>query len=719
MNDEKIILENSAFKLVLSNCGQAESLICKASGEECLSGEKMSFFTLTELRPYNNEVKLSHPNKRTTYPVKSLTRKGDTLFVDFELTTYKAEISIRISDTYVAFELSKLYTDETVLTMVPRPAAVRLVQLPIKDRDSFGEWLNVSFDDNTAVNVLATSPYAIVDFEKRGDTRILTADALRDVKLEKTSAALIVASKDKLLDAIEDVEEDYDLPRGVKSRRSPATNSSILWTGKIDPTNVDEHIDIAKKAGLELMLIYYMAFINEDAPGYPYGHCGDYDRFRSTYPNGLEDLKDIIKKIRAAGITPGLHILQTHVGVQSHYVTPVADPRLGLVRSFTLSRSLGESDDTIYVEQDPEGCYTAERSRLLKFGGEIVQYGSYTSEPPYCFKDCKRGYFGTYTTEHKKGEIGGQLDVSEFGAASIYIDQNTSIQDDIADDIAKIYSCGFEFIYFDGSEGTNAPYEFHIPNAQYRVYRKLSPAPLFCEGAAKAHFSWHMLSGGNAFDVFPPHQFKEMIAKHPLEQASRMANDLIRVDFGWWGSCAHDEFLMPDMIEYGMSRSAAWDCTVTIMPQHFGDDPRIDDDLEIIRRWESVRRNKLLTREQKELLKDPNTEHILIPGKHCDYEVLPYYRIFNAAGGDKRLSAFVFEYDDLTYVVCWHTLGEGELVLPVGAENIKYLDEVCGNAVELEQRGDETVISVGRRRYIAASLSKERISEIFVKARFE
>jgi hypothetical protein len=53
----------------------------------------------------------------------------------------------------------------------------------------------------------------------------------------------------------------------------------------------------------------------------------------------------------------------------------------------------------------------------------------------------------------------------------------------------------------DGSEGTGAPFEYHVPNAQWRVYRRLSPPPLFTEGAAKAHFSWHFQAGGNAFEV--------------------------------------------------------------------------------------------------------------------------------------------------------------------------------------------------------------------------
>ena len=45
---------------------------------------------------------------------------------------------------------------------------------------------------------------------------------------------------------------------------------------------------------------------------------------------------------------------------------------------------------------------------------------------------------------------------------------------EIADKLAAIYRCGFEYCYFDGSEGTNAPFGFHVSNAQYRVFKKLT-----------------------------------------------------------------------------------------------------------------------------------------------------------------------------------------------------------------------------------------------------
>ena len=63
-----IIIENKELCLTLGEDCIAKSLVCKKTGEECLmQGENLPLFSLTEDRPYNNEIKLAHPNKRTTF----------------------------------------------------------------------------------------------------------------------------------------------------------------------------------------------------------------------------------------------------------------------------------------------------------------------------------------------------------------------------------------------------------------------------------------------------------------------------------------------------------------------------------------------------------------------------------------------------------------------------------------------------------------------------
>ncbi len=701
---ENIIIENKELCLTVSPECIPLSLICKATGEECLEvGTNVSLFSLTEDRPYNNEIKLAHPNKRTTFQANSLRREGNRLIVGFELITFKAIVEVKEASEYVSFELVDYIIEQKDfgnLTMTPPPTAeFRLIQLPVKNRQNFGEWLNVSWDEKAAVNVLANSRWAKIDCEKRDGYRIMYADALRDIKLKGCSASLIVTPSARLLDAIDSLERDYNLPLGVESRRSDVINASIYWTSNINPTNVDEHIEYVKTAGFRLMLVYYTSFFVEDR----YSYCGDYD-YNNMYPNGDNDLKLVIDKIKSAGIIPGIHFLQTHIGINSRYVTPIADHRLNLTRHFTLARALGTDDDTVYVEQNPEGSVMHPKCKVLKFGGELIHYDGYTTEPPYAFTGCTRGHFNTNVIPHELGTIGGILDVSEFGASSVYIDQNTSLQDEVAHKLADAYNLGFEFIYYDGSEGATVPYEIHIPNAQYKVYEKTERKPRFCEGAAKAHFSWHMLSGGNAFDRFPTEVFKQKIAEFPLEEAGRIAQDFTRVNFGWWG---YWDNTMPDIVEYGTSKGASWDCPVTIQTNLnvFKSNLRTPDNLEIIRRWEDVRRKKWLTQEQKEMLRAPEKEFILLVNETGDYELVEYKRITLPAALDK-ITAYSFMRGDKAYVALWHNENKAEIKLPI-TDALIYENELGGSRLDVVSGDGYSTITVENRRYLSGvSLDK-------------
>ena len=57
------------FTLRVGDDAIVKSLVVKATGEECVDASlKISLFTATQDRPFNNEQKLIHPNKRTDYP---------------------------------------------------------------------------------------------------------------------------------------------------------------------------------------------------------------------------------------------------------------------------------------------------------------------------------------------------------------------------------------------------------------------------------------------------------------------------------------------------------------------------------------------------------------------------------------------------------------------------------------------------------------------------
>ena len=653
MND--LILEHKEFILRLGEDATVKSLIHKATGEECLDPScSRKLFSLTQDRPFNNEIKLAYCNKRTTFEANRLRREGNRLIVGFDKVLFEAVVELTFTDSYLSFTLFDYVIPPAAfrdLCMTPPPVTeFRLCTLPLKQRKNFGQWLNVMWDEKVAVNLLATSPCERIDSEKTPAGRILTADAVRGIKLLQSTVSLIVTAPETLLDRIEALEEDYQLPKGVKARRGEYINSSAYWVRDLCPENLEEHLSYCKAAGLKLMLIYYKSLFVEERG---YRHCGDYV-LQECY-GGAKGLKQMLDVIKANGIRPGIHFLHSHIGIKSSYVTPVADPRLNKTMPFTLSRDLSETDTTLYVDRSPAFAPMHPETRVLQFDGELIRYSHFTDEPPYRFEGLERGHWDTRPASHKAGTVGGVSDVSEYGATSIYVDQHTDLQDEVGQKLADVYNLGFEFVYYDGSEGVNVPYEYHVPNAQYRVYRLFEKEPLFCEGAAKSHFGWHILSGGNAFDMDDKNlvptedMLKPMIAKFPLQQAPHTAKDFTRLNFGWWDYFADNQ---PDSAEYGSSRAAGWDCPVILkgVLENLKKNPRTPDVLEAMKRWEEARSQKLFSSEEKEALKDPDKEHHLLRRRDGSLKLVEIFPV-NAPEGIK---AFVFSFNQQSYALLWH-----------------------------------------------------------------
>ncbi len=737
-----IILENKKLRLILNENSFVKSLINKSCGEELIPiGYNCPFFSATQDRPFNNEIKLAYMNKKTTFMSSSARLEAGKLIVKFGLYPFEAQIGVDIKDEYMVFTLEKFIADKKDYPQpmdFPPVTELSLVRLPVDKKNIYGQWMNICHTDTSSVAVMSTSPHTFIDSEMQENVRVLTATAKKGIKLLGCSAALIVSDKENLLDAVDSLEADFGLPRGVESRKSDLINASVYWTSRLSPDNVDTHIANAKLGGFKLMLMYYTAMTEykSDRGNDGYVKCGSY-AYNENYPNGEDDMRLVLEKIKAAGIKPGFHFLHTHIGIESEYVTPKADRRLHLTRRFTLSKPISKKDTTIYVDENPIDCpICAEKSRLLRFDGEIISYESYSEEYPYCFTGCKRGIFETEITEHTAYTVGGVLDISEFGGTSIYLNQESDLQDEIAGKIKKIYDLGFEFIYFDGSEGTNAPFEYHVPNAQYRIYKRLNKAPIFCEGAAKAHFGWHMLSGGNAFDVFPTNIFKAMIIEHPFKEAALMKNDLTRVNFGWW---AYRKDTRVDVYEFGTSKAASYDCPATTMIDinekgiSIEINPRYKDIFEMMKRWEEVRSRKLLTEKDKEMLRDPGTEFTLLKKKNGEYLILPYYEapVADPNSADavigrpkvigeepKNISgvrAFVFEHNRNAVAVVWDDIGSSTLTLKTD-KVISYTRELDTEDICYKASNRVSVFPVSDRAYIRTSCSLKELADLLKTA---
>lgn len=616
-------IANARFRLVLGDDAVPKSLVVTGTGEEMLAPARgQPLFSVTQERPFNNEVKLSYPNARTTYRANAVRRDGDRLVVGFEQTAYSAVFRLTEADGYVAFTLEGFADARTAYAGLkldcPPVCAVRLMDLPVRRRAQFGSWLNVVWDDSCAVAVIAASVDELISGERRDDGVRLMADASSAVRTVGATALLVASETPRFLDCMDAAEVAFGMPRGVASRRSKEIRQSTLSTF-VCPTNVEEVIAFAHQGGFRNVLLNYGHIVKE---GPSWELCGNYD-FRPDYPNGFADLRMVFGRLKAAGLTPGLHFLSTHIGMKSRYVTPVADPRLGLKRRYTLAAPLAADATELAVEEDPRLAPLFESLRVLKFGGELIRYTARTTQRPYRFTGLSRGAFGTRATAHAAGTIGGVLDVCEYGGAknpgSCYLDPDTSLADEIAEKLARLCNCGAEFLYMDGAEGVKPPYGHYVARAQKLVWDKLAVAPKFAEGAAKSHFSWHMLSAANAYDQFLPHVFERCVARYPVEGAKEMAKSFTQVDFGWWGIVEPYEGVhggtQPELWEWGLKLAVAYDAPVTVQCRGASElkalGVPLDELLAVSKRWLTAREKGFFTPEMKRRLRDTSVRHIL------------------------------------------------------------------------------------------------------------
>jgi len=717
-----VVIENARFRLVVGGNARVKSLTLKETGEELLDlRDPTPLFSVTQPRPFNNEIKLAYPNVRTTYPANRLRRDGDRLVVGFEIAPYEAVVDLKTTDDYVAFTLKDFLITEASYPLCPTttkpldftsPPAdeFRLVQLPVRDRRNYGAWMNVMWDDRAAVGVFSTSEHALVTADGRNGYRLLGANADRRVKLRGTGAALVVdRGGTSILDRMAAIERDYNLPRGVENRRNPLVNASIYFACDVALTNIDRHVALAKKGGFRLMEISAANFMKTS---------GDYV-YDERYPNGFDDVKVVLDKIRAAGIVPGMHILHTFISPSSSLVKNGADRRLQLREIYTLARPLDANDTEAYVDENTQNAELSEKCRILKFGKELMTYEGFTTERPYKFIGLKRGHAGTPVTAHEEGVMGGTLWVCEYGGCDYYLKQDSDLQDVIADKVAAFWKAGMGFVYFDGSEGVCAPFAYHVPNAQYRMWKKFDPQPILGEGAAKAHFGWHMLSGANAFDVFAPELFKEKIIEYPAAEAPLMRQDFTRVNFGWWGFWAPGEEVaggttrgvQPDDWEFGTSKAAAWDSPASIQMrlESLEKHPRLGDILEIMRRWEDVRAKNLLTEAEKVRLRDPKRSfHLLLNGKG-EYELVEIKMLPERPD----LRGFTFLRGGKTYAAYWHPSGSGKIAVALRPDQVELLDAPDGSPRRPQAEGSGLSLEVGPLSYLRTNLSSEELASAF------
>ena len=551
---DAIVFENGVARLVFGTNGVVRSLTLKATGEEMLELPSVTpFATITHARPYDKIAQLTYPAQARDFNANWIKRKDDMLKIGFAGTRdfIRVAVSVLPDRFEFAFKGFGIVDSEMDPKWTWRPEAVRFAQLTVKGRAHFGEWMNVAWDDSSAVALMGLNAETRIASERQGSDRKLFAGGEIAVGYDGIAAALVPSATTNLLGAVDRLERDHGLPLGVEARRGKWANASYFWAKDIEPVNADELIAAARRGGFPLFMISYSSFAKT---------CGHYV-WKESYPNGMADVRAICDKVRAAGMTPGLHMHYSKVSRDDPYVASERpDIRFNVVSTFALARDVGADDTEMPLQTRPVNWNNEDGRRLVQIGREWVEFAGVSESAPWRLVGCRRGFLGSKALPHSANDLVRHVDVDNW-VRFIRCDASSAIIDEIAERLGAIYrGCGFRFAYFDGAEDVPQPYWYHVTKAQQRVWMRLDPAPIAAETYVRNHFGWHMFGRGNAFDPYAPGKMVAAYYRYQEPCMKEARENFTTVDVGWADlkgkSVAEFEFLL--------SRAREWNAPVAL-----------------------------------------------------------------------------------------------------------------------------------------------------------
>ncbi|KAH0795410.1 hypothetical protein GPJ56_000623 [Histomonas meleagridis] len=379
---------------------------------------------------------------------------------------------------------------------------------------------------------------------------------------------------------------------------SRASESYVF--ASVSEANVDQWINMTLKYGIGM--IHFSA---------AYQTLGHYEPSKSLFPNGTAGVKAVIDKIHAAGLLVGLHTLSGAIDQRDSYLTPIPDSRLAKDYVYKLSKSISSTDTTIYTTTAPEKTFDtvftySGKGNVIRIGNELIQYGGLLTQSPYGFSNCVRGAFGTTASSHTISE---QLAHLHVRYNTFQPELGSTLVTEIAQNIGNLYNLGFDYIYHDGIEG--------MPNTSLGT-REMRRAMFYAQnthGSIEASSwdssSWTFHSRVGALDR-PYWGYKNFVDEH-IRYNDKNKIYLLPSQMGWWSLNGQSDGCYSQLIdefEYMCCKTTANDYSASFqgLSPTTKTNGKQDDLMETFKKWETLRRRKILTNEEKEILKKPKEE---------------------------------------------------------------------------------------------------------------
>ena len=403
---------------------------------------------------------------------------------------------------------------------------------------------------------------------------------------------------------------------GPWSRTAEINRLPVLFATWMDYESLDDWIRLMDKAGSEIL--HFHAW---------WKTRGTYEPDLPCFPGGLEQMREAVRRVHAAGKHATTHSLAAAAQFGDPFISPKWYDDFVVFRSYTLARPYKAGDDVLYVNEQPWEKHAKIMTgntfgNVLRIGDDLLQYDDFSRTPPYRFTGVKMSLqpFGEEETYDNTQAVSRDIEgfakaktksVRKLSRASYpagtrvdYLNQRCAeffprpgsrLARVMIGVISNFYhTCGFEGIYLDGSEPWGSRY--NIDKMRYDTIATLcgETGTVFTASSCRQPFDWWQRSIVGSWD-HPIHGPRAFHDRHVRIYAEDCAADYNAVDLGWWNThaaSADGRGYYPEEMEYFGCKSAANDMNVSIMGARVTDGPlafQMDDQLTIAGWWAKAR----------------------------------------------------------------------------------------------------------------------------------
>jgi len=703
-----VALQTPAFTLALGEDAVWRSLKDTATGRECIAADPA--FTAAVVWVGEGQ-----------FPATSASAEDGGLVLGFAGgepggPDTRLHYRVETADNWLVFRLQRIEG--------ARPSHITLLRLPIGITDNVGPRLNIAWDQDLAVCLMAANRQVDCVGRKRkyAELSAATQDAPGPA-MEGAAVALIVSPTPRFKAVAREASHAFGLLTNEDTAGTPAKDTELTrgsyWFLSFGETEVDQVIDYCRQAGVNQVMMSFGAWCTS---------AGHYPFSETRYPHGREGLKAVVDKLHQNGILVGMHTFVSKVSKADAYVTPIPDKRFWRDREASLAEGIDATQDRIRAATDLRdwpGSPVAtqkyweggvDKHREVIIGDEIIQYQSIGPEGRWdTFEGCKRGAWGTTAAAHDASTPAYHYGVD--GCINGYIiDQETDLQDEVAQRIADIFNdCGFDMVYFDGGEDVDRRrFGYYVSNFQEQAVRRFSRRPVVHMGTIMTHLLWHSFARSSTVDTYLNTLHGAIIAgaavdKWPtvrdhIDTSVRymlsVGQDMMPGELGWfgiWPKGQNTDGLQLDETEYLMCKSLAYDVPISLQTG-FGqmqDHPLTPGILRIVREYEQLRLSHAVLEEQSAPLRELGKDFALVQVDGAR-SFVPVTSV-DLVGGTHDVRAMVGDTPEGSIATIWHYLRDGHVLLPLPSEQVRLVD-IGGEPVPFATEDGRPVIPVGPDR---------------------